>query len=156
MLKTAKGLRWVWLSIVVLLADQIVKYLVATHMVLYQSITILPFFDLTLLHNRGMAFSFLSNQPGWQTWVLSIFAIVICIFIIVWLTKTTRAWVACGLALILGGALGNLIDRIRLGYVIDYLDFHIRMWHWPSFNIADSAVCIGAVMLLLELAFRRK
>lgn len=145
-------LKWLWLSFVVLVLDQITKLAVAANMQLYQSIQVLPFFNLTYVHNTGAAFSFLSEAGGWQRWFFAVLAFVISVVIAVWLARLKRheTLLAVSLALVLGGAVGNLIDRLAYGYVIDFLDVYYRDWHWPAFNIADSAITIGVALMLAE------
>lgn len=121
-------------------------------MQLYQSIPIMPYFNLTYLHNNGAAFSFLDSAGGWQRWLFTGLAIVMSSIITIWIIKLQKheTWMALALSLVLGGALGNLIDRIAYGYVIDFLDFYYQSWHWPAFNVADSAICVGVALMLLE------
>ncbi|WP_341326532.1 signal peptidase II [Methylotuvimicrobium sp. KM2] len=145
-------LKWLWLSFVVLILDQITKLAVAANMQLYQSIQVLPFFNLTYVHNTGAAFSFLSEAGGWQRWFFAALAFVISIVITMWLARLKRheTLLAVSLALVLGGAVGNLIDRLAYGYVIDFLDVYYQDWHWPAFNIADSAITIGVALMIAE------
>lgn len=145
-------LNWLWLSAVVLVLDQATKRLVDTSMQLYQTIELIPSFQLTYMRNQGAAFSFLSGAGGWQRWFFIGLALLASVFICFWLKRLDRAqrWEAVAWALVLGGALGNLIDRILYGYVIDFLDVYYGDWHWPAFNIADSAITVGVVMLLLD------
>ncbi len=145
-------LKWLWLSFVVLVLDQITKLAVAANMQLYQSIQVLPFFNLTYVHNTGAAFSFLSEAGGWQRWFFAVLAFVISVVITVWLARLKRheTLLAVSLALVLGGAVGNLIDRLAYGYVIDFLDVYYQDWHWPAFNIADSAITIGVALMIAE------
>lgn len=153
-----KQLRWVILSIIVIIIDLGTKYLASQNLTYGQPVEVLPFFNLTLLHNYGAAFSFLSNSnTTWQVVVLSGIALIVAIVIFVWLTRLpkNKNLTVCALALILGGALGNVYDRMIHGYVVDFLDFHINNYHWPAFNIADSAICIGAVILIL-MSFKSK
>ncbi len=119
---------------------------------LRDSIDILPFFNLTYVHNYGAAFSFLSEAGGWQRWFLSIIAVSISVLLIWWLKRLPATnKVLCGAySLVLAGAIGNLYDRISYGYVIDFLHVHYNNWHFPAFNIADSAICIGAALLLFD------
>ena len=144
--------RWLALSAVVLVLDQITKYLANGWLVLHEPVRILPVFNLTLMHNRGAAFSFLAGAGGWQRWLFAGLALGVSAVLIVWLTRLKQAQrlLAVALALIVGGALGNLIDRLWLGYVVDFLDFHFRGWHWPAFNIADAAITVGAGLLILD------
>lgn len=146
------GLIWLWLSVLVLLVDQITKQWVAGTMELYQSIEVLPVFNITYIHNPGAAFSFLADQPGWQRWFFAAIATIASIVFAYWLAKTpkTNKWLSIAFALLLSGALGNLIDRVAFGYVIDFLDFHWDNAHYPTFNIADCAIFIGAVMMIID------
>lgn len=145
-------LHWLWLSAVVIVLDQLTKRLVDTSMQLYQSIELMPSFQLTYMRNQGAAFSFLSSAGGWQRWFFIGLALLASVFICFWLQRLARTqrWEAVAWALVLGGALGNLIDRILYGYVIDFLDVYYGDWHWPAFNIADSAITLGVVMLLFD------
>jgi signal peptidase II len=145
-------LKWYWLSIIVIVLDQATKIAVNATMRLYESIPLIPFFNLTYVHNTGAAFSFLSEAGGWQRWFFAGLALVISIFIAIWLARLKKheTLLAISLALILGGAIGNLIDRLAYGYVIDFLDVYYQAWHWPAFNIADSAITIGVALMLLE------
>ncbi|GAB4273871.1 MAG: signal peptidase II [Methylomicrobium sp.] len=145
-------LKWLWLSFLVLVLDQASKLIVAANMALFESIRILPFFNLTYVHNTGAAFSFLSEAGGWQRWFFAGLAFVISLVIMAWLARLERheTLLAASLSLVLGGAVGNLIDRLAYGYVIDFLDVYYRDWHWPAFNIADSAITIGVVLMLIE------
>lgn len=143
---------WLWLSALVIIIDQITKRIVDTTMQLYQSIELIPYFQLTYMRNQGAAFSFLSGAGGWQRWFFIALAVIASVFICFWLKKLNRSqrWEAIAWSLVLGGALGNLIDRILYGYVIDFLDVYIGDWHWPAFNVADSAITLGVAMLLLD------
>ena len=145
-------LKWLWLSLLALLLDQWSKLMVDSAMQLYQSIPVLPFFNLTYVHNTGAAFSFLSQAGGWQRWFFSVLAFVVSVMISIWLArlKKDETLLASALALILGGAIGNLLDRLRYGYVIDFLDVYYQNWHWPAFNIADSAITLGVMLMVLE------
>lgn len=150
---------WLWLSAAVIALDQLSKYLVFSHLTAYDSIRVLPVFNLVLIQNAGAAWSFLAGASGWQLWLFVLLALAVSVAIIVWLGCMPRRqfrWRAAALALVLGGALGNLVDRLRHGYVIDFLQFHYHGWYYPTFNLADSAITIGAVMLIVEgLFFRR-
>lgn len=142
-----------WLSATVIVLDRISKYLISSHMGLYDSIVLLPVFNLTLLHNTGAAWSFLAGASGWQRWLFIALALAVSIGLIVWLRYLPRnqhRWRAVALALVLGGALGNVIDRIWHGYVVDFIQVHYQGWYFPAFNMADSAITIGAIMLILE------
>lgn len=140
------------LSALVLALDQLTKAY-AEHMLdLYESINILPFFSFTLVYNHGAAFGFLADQGGWQKWFLLILTILITGFLIRWIKRLEphEKFTAIALCLILGGALGNIIDRAIYGYVIDFVDIYIGSRHWPAFNIADSAISIGAGFLIFD------
>jgi signal peptidase II len=145
-------LNWLWLSALVVGLDQLTKLMVDRSMELYESVGLLPFFQLTYLRNQGAAFSFLSEAGGWQRWFFIGLAAVASGAICYWLSRLgkNQRWEAAAWALVLGGALGNLIDRVAYGYVIDFLDVFYGEWHWPAFNIADSAITIGAAMLLID------
>lgn len=144
--------KWLFLAGVVVALDQVSKYLASSSLELHQSVPLLPFFNFTLMHNPGAAFSFLSEAGGWQRWFFCALALGISIFIVVWLYRLPRGltWLPCALALLLGGALGNLWDRLLHGVVVDFIDIYYGEWHWPAFNIADTAISIGAVMLLIS------
>jgi signal peptidase II len=152
MVKQESSLRWLWLTFIFLVLDQVTKHWVANTMDLYQSINILPFFNLTYVHNPGAAFSFLADQGGWQRWFFTAIAVVASIVFFIWLKKTPskQKLLVVALALMLSGALGNLIDRVLFGYVIDFLDFYIGDNHWPAFNIADSVIFVGAALMIVD------
>lgn len=151
----ASALIWLWLSLLVAGLDQATKIWVSATLEFNQPVTVLPFFDLRLLHNAGAAWSFLANAGGWQRWFLAGLAILVMGVIIAWLSRIKRQqyWLAFALALVIGGALGNVIDRVIYGYVIDFIDIYYQGWHWPAFNIADSAISVGVVMLLIDAFF---
>ncbi|SHI94793.1 signal peptidase II [Cycloclasticus pugetii] len=146
-------LKWLWLSLVVVGLDQASKFWIVSNFSLYESISLLPSVNLTYVHNTGAAFSFLSTAGGWQRWFFVAIALLATIVLTVWLSrlKPTERWMAVTLSLILGGAVGNLIDRIAYSYVIDFIDVYYQSWHWPVFNIADSAISIGVVMMLIDM-----
>ncbi|XGA79612.1 signal peptidase II [Halomonas sp. CH40] len=154
-------LRWLWLALVVIVLDLATKY-AASHWLNYaQPVEVLPFFNLTLLHNTGAAFSFLAGHPGWQRWFFAAVAIGASIALTVWLSrlKTDEKLLAIALPLIIGGALGNLYDRLVHGYVVDFLSFHVAGWYYPAFNIADIGITLGAAGMIWESLFadrRRK
>lgn len=145
--------RMLWLSVLVIGLDRLSKLLALHFLTLYEPVPVLPFMNITLAHNTGAAFSLLANMNGWQNILFAVLAVLIASAIIIWILRLPKRsyWLGTALALILGGALGNLWDRVQYGYVVDYLDFYINNWHWPVFNIADSAICIGAAMLLFSL-----
>ncbi len=146
-----KALPWFLGSAAIVAVDQLVKWIFLSKFAPGERLEVTGFFNLVLVFNKGAAFGFLANAPGWQTPVLAAIAIVASIAIAVLILRNTGNRMFCGgLALILGGALGNLIDRLRFGHVVDFLDFHALGWHWPAFNVADSAITAGAVVLILE------
>lgn len=146
------GLRWLWLVVVVIVLDQLSKHLVMANLVLYEPLSVMPSFNLTLAHNRGAAFSFLSSASGWQRWFFVGLALAVSTLLLVWLSRLDRRQrlQASALALILGGALGNVWDRMIYGFVIDFIDVYYGDWHFPVFNVADSAITIGAILLILD------
>jgi signal peptidase II len=157
--KRSRATSWLLLSVLVVLADQASKYYITEHFGEFEHITLLPVLDITRMHNVGAAFSFLASASGWQRWVFIGLAGVVSVGIIVWLLRLrerAHGLLACGLALVLGGALGNVIDRIRLGYVIDFIHFHWDRAYFPAFNVADSAITVGAACLLLDALFEGK
>ena len=134
-----------------MLADQLTKAMVLSRFVLGERLELTGFFNMVLVYNKGAAFSFLSDAAGWQTPLLIGFALVAIGIVGTLLVRSPGRRLLCsGLALILGGALGNLIDRLRYGQVVDFLDFHAGAWHWPAFNVADSAITLGAALLIIE------
>jgi signal peptidase II len=145
---------WLLLSIAVVIffADQLTKLWIVNQYIYGASDAVTSFFNLVRVHNFGAAFSFLNNEGGWQRWGFSVFAALVSLVILVWITRlsTQQKLEGLALALILGGALGNLYDRLTLGYVVDFLDFHWSGRHFPAFNIADSAICVGAGLILVE------
>jgi signal peptidase II len=149
---------WLILSVLVVVIDQISKSYIAAHFGEFEFIRVMPVLDITLMHNVGAAFSFLASASGWQRWVFIGLAVTVSIGIIVWLARprSTNKLLACGLALVLGGAVGNVIDRIRLGFVIDFIHFHWDRAYFPAFNVADSAITVGAAFLLLDALMEGK
>lgn len=150
---------WLGLSLAVILLDQLSKWFVASHMAPYASVYVLPVFNITLLHNTGAAFSMLATASGWQRWFFVALAMLVSGGISTWLVRMPASgdrWIAAGLALVAGGAVGNVIDRLAQGYVVDFLQFHWQDWYFPAFNAADSAITVGAVMLVLEGLLRRE
>ena len=144
------------MSIFILILDQATKLLVASYIPYESYIVISSFFKLVNFHNTGAAFSFLHNAGGWQRYFLIFITLIAVVWIIFMLIKNKHIpIISLSLLLILGGALGNLIDRIRLGYVIDFIYLHIDSWYWPAFNIADSAICVGAGLLVYDM-YKRK
>ena len=140
-----------WIAGLVLVVDQATKWLAMNELALHRPEPLLPLLNLTLAFNTGAAFSFLADAPGWQRWLLSGIALAVSLYLLHWLRglAADRRFEAVGIGLILGGAVGNLIDRLRLGGVIDFIDVHYDGWHWPAFNIADAAITVGVVLILL-------
>ncbi len=160
-IRTHGASQWLWLSLIVIVADQASKWWIRTRFDLYDRIEIVPWLDITRLHNTGAAFSFLSDAGGWQRWMFIGLALAVTLFIMIWLRRlprTGQTLLAIALALIVGGALGNVIDRAMLGYVVDFISVHRGTWYFPAFNVADSAISVGAALLILEalLDGRRK
>lgn len=151
------ALPWLWLSLVVILLDQLTKYLADAHLAYQVPVPVLPFLDWTLVYNTGASFSLLSDAGGWQRWLFTALAIGVSAMLVHWLRQTPRRqlWVAIPYALIIAGAIGNVIDRIRFGHVIDFVDVHWQGWHFPAFNVADSAITLGAIGLIAGLVFAR-
>ena len=145
-------LRWLYLAVLVFAVDAISKFWVRQHLIPYDPIVVIPhFFNIFLAYNTGAAFSFLSQMGGWQRWFFCAVALVVSIVIIIWLARLQKSqrWLAASLALILGGALGNLYDRAAYGQVTDFFDFYYHTYHWPTFNVADSAICVGVFLLIV-------
>jgi signal peptidase II len=144
-------LKFLWISTLIIVLDQLAKYWAVTQLPLHQAVNVMPYFDWYLTYNRGAAFSFLADAGGWQRWFFTITAIMISSVIFFWIKKLepNEKMTATSLSLILGGAIGNLIDRIYLGYVVDYVQIWLGNYPWPAFNIADAAISIGAVILIL-------
>lgn len=146
-------LRWLWLAGLVIVLDLGTKAM-ATAMLSYGNpVPVMPMFNLTLLHNTGAAFSFLAGASGWQRWFFVTLAVVVSVFLVRWLKqlKADETWSAIAIVLILGGALGNVYDRVVHGYVVDFLHFYWNDYHFPAFNIADTAITIGAGMMILDI-----
>lgn len=151
--KKGSQLKWLLLTVIVLAVDLISKAWVSGSFSYGERLYVLPVFDLTLLHNTGAAFSFLANESGWQRWFFAAIAVGVSTGLLIWLARLKRheTWLACALALVLGGALGNLHDRILLGYVVDFLLFHWENAYFPAFNLADAAITLGAGMLIVDM-----
>lgn len=146
---------WLLLSVLVIVIDQVSKLWITWDMQLFDSVPLLPHLNITLLYNEGAAFSFLADAGGWQRWFFIVLGIGVSVYIIFWLRgmpKTQGRMLPLSLSLIMGGALGNVIDRVIYGHVIDFIDFYYGNWHWPAFNVADSAITVGAVLFVLDSA----
>jgi signal peptidase II len=149
------GLQWLWLTLIFLVIDQVTKHWAVSyfHSVgLYETVEVMPFFNIILRYNPGAAFSFLADAGGWQVAFFTTVSIVISLAIIYWMytISAKNRWLSIALALILAGALGNLYDRVMLGKVVDFIDWYYGDYHWPAFNIADSVIMLGALMMLLD------
>lgn len=144
---------WLWLSIIVIVLDLATKALASAELQYATPVPVLPFFNLTLLHNTGAAFSFLAGASGWQRWLFIALAISVSLMLILWLARlrNDERWLAVALSLVLGGAVGNLYDRVVHGYVVDFLHFYWGNYHFPAFNLADSAITIGAFMIAIDV-----
>lgn len=152
---TSANLRWLWLAVLVIVLDQLTKHLILASFRTGEELPLTPFASLVLAFNRGAAFSFLADGGGWQRWLFALIAVVACVAMLWFLRRGGRALFCAGLALIIGGALGNLFDRLTLGHVVDFLLLHWRGWYYPAFNVADSAITIGAVALIID-SFRER
>ena len=150
-----KARNWYLLSLAVIVLDHITKFLATWKLEYGQLVPLLPVLDLTLLHNRGAAFSFLSDAGGWQRWFFTAVAIGVSAWIALWLHRLPagKRWLSASLALILGGAVGNLIDRVIQGYVVDFIFVHWGDSYFPAFNVADSAITVGAIMMMVDVLF---
>lgn len=152
-----RAFMWYLLSLIVIVIDQWTKWLAETKLVFQEPVPIIePFLNWTLAYNYGAAFSFLADQAGWQKWFFSGLALIMSLFLIGYLIKTPRQakLLSLGLALVLGGAIGNLIDRLRIGKVVDFIHVHYAdVWHYPIFNIADIAICIGVAIIIIDMIF---
>ncbi len=143
---------WLGLALCVCILDQITKFWASSVLVYAVPEPVFAGFNLTLLHNTGAAFSFLNDQSGWQRWFFAAIALIVATVVVFWLAALERGqrWAPIALALVLGGAIGNLIDRLYFGYVIDFIQVYYQQWYWPAFNVADSAITVGAVMLIIR------
>ncbi len=154
-----QNLRWLWVAVLVIVLDYITKQYFSSTMQLGESISILPFFNWTLAHNYGAAFSFLHDAGGWQRWFFTAIALVVTAAMSIWMTRLPKQganFLLIGIALVIGGALGNLYDRITLGYVVDFVHFFYHDWHFPAFNIADCGISVGAAILIIDAIFFEK
>lgn len=151
-------MKFFWISGLVVILDQITKVIAESNLDYRIPVDVFTGLNMTLVYNKGAAFSFLSDAGGWQRWFFMALSLVISIMLVVWLRQLdqSRTYLAWGLALILGGAVGNLIDRSLYGHVIDFIDVYYSSWHWPAFNIADSAITIGAGLLILDMFTHRE
>lgn len=148
--------RWLWLSAGIVLFDQLSKFAILASLVRGETLPLLPFFSLVLTFNPGAAFSFLADAAGWQRYFFLALALVAAVVLALMLRKSPSPWANAGFALIIGGALGNAIDRVRLGEVVDFVLVHWQGWYFPAFNLADSAITIGAGLLILDSFLHRE
>lgn len=148
---------WIYVALAVVVLDQLTKWAVVRFVPLYERIAVMPFLNITHQRNEGAAFSFLANASGWQRWFFIALALVVSVVLMLWLRRirADQTVLAIGLSLVLGGALGNVIDRVMHGYVVDFIYFNWRTWDFPAFNIADTAISIGAGCLLLDAFLER-
>jgi len=147
------GIRWLWISLLVIVVDQLSKLWIERTMSLGDSFVVLPVLDIVRAHNTGAAFSFLADAGGWQRWAFTLLAIGVSIALVFWMRKlalATQGLLAFGLTLIVGGAIGNVIDRVEHGYVVDFVHAHWGPHYFPAFNVADAAISIGAVLVILD------
>lgn len=144
--------RWLLLSILVIVLDQWTKRLIVGHFELFERLPVMPFFDLVRLHNTGAAFSFLANASGWQNWFFALTALVVSLVLLWWFFQQPagRVVVPLGLVLVLGGAIGNLVDRLAQGYVVDFVLLYYDRWSFPAFNVADAGITVGVILLLFD------
>ena len=153
---TSRFVTWIMVAIVIVVADQLTKWAIVEWVSLYEKVPLNDFINLTHQRNTGAAFSFLADQGGWQRWFFVVLASGVSVLIAVWLWRIRQSgpWVlAAGLALVLGGAVGNLIDRIRFGYVTDFIQVWFGNWAFPSFNVADAGITVGATLLIIDALF---
>lgn len=157
-MKHSSGIRWLWLSLVAIVVDLASKYVVVQRFELYESVNVLPIFNLTYVRNYGAAFSFLADHGGWQKFFFLGLAIVIstALIVMLWRNQAGKKLENAAYSLIIGGAIGNAIDRAYNGYVVDFLDFYWDVYHYPVFNIADIAIVVGAGLLILESLLVKK
>ncbi len=152
-IQSKSGLWWLPISVVLFLLDQWTKNIATDSLKIYEAVVVNDYLNWTLMHNEGMAFSFLADQSGWQRWGISIVAIVIVTWLLFWLKKSElkEKFLNLGLVFVIGGAIGNIYDRLNLGYVIDFIEVHYEEHFWPAFNVADTAISIGAFFLIIDL-----
>lgn len=154
----SKNAFWLLLSLLAIVLDQWTKSIAVAHLVYAQPVPVMPMLNWTLLHNYGAAFSFLSDAGGWQRYFFTSLALVVSVIFALWLLRLPKNTVvlAAALSLILGGAIGNLIDRVTLGYVVDFIHVYYNDSHFPAFNIADSAITLGVILMLIDTFFLEK
>ena len=142
--------RGLWLAAAIVAVDQLTKAVAEWWLEVYRPVPLLPGLNLTLVYNEGAAFSLLSDAGGWQRWFFVLVTVVVVVVLLRWLGRVSaqQRWTAGALAAVLGGAVGNLIDRVATGRVVDFIDIYVGDWHWPAFNVADSAITVGAILLM--------
>lgn len=145
-------LRWLWLTACVIVLDQVTKQIAQTVLTPYEPVSVVPSFNLALMYNTGAAFSILADAGGWQRWFFVVLSAAVSCFLVAWMSRLHRdePLLAAALSLILGGAIGNLIDRVFFGHVIDFIQVYYASWYWPAFNVADSAITVGAMLLVVS------
>ena len=150
--------RWLLLSVAIIILDQATKFVITQHFYYATAHYVTPFFNILHLHNYGAAFSFMDYPGGEQRWLLTLISLVVSVMFIIWLLRLTNHhhWFAAGLACIIGGALSNLCGRLMLGYVVDFLDLHMAQYHWPAFNVADAAICVGTIILVVSVVKHKR
>ncbi|MGU9977163.1 MAG: signal peptidase II [Candidatus Oxydemutatoraceae bacterium WSBS_2016_MAG_OTU14] len=143
--------KYLWLSAIVVVIDQITKIIASNMLHLHEAVALVPYLNLTLVHNQGASFGLLSEAGGWQRWFLIAVAVAISLYLYTWLVRlgSESTWTAAGLSLIIGGAFGNLIDRMWQGYVVDFIDVYYGAYHWPVFNVSDMAISLGALAVVI-------
>ena len=149
---------WIMLALLVVILDQVSKWWIRAILDLYEAIPLFPGLQIIYVRNLGAAFSFLSSAGGWQRWFFIVLSLLASIVIMIWLYRLPKqSWMeALGLSLVLGGAVGNLVDRVTLGYVVDFIDVYYQAWHWPVFNIADSAITVGVAIMVIDILFYQR
>ena len=152
MFQNRMAFAWLLISVLIVVLDLWSKGLATESLTLYRPVEVTSWLNMTLAHNYGAAFSFLSDAGGWQRWFFTVLASVVTLVLVIWLLRlpASEKLTATSLCLIIGGAVGNLVDRVNHGYVVDFIDVHARGWHWPAFNVADSAITCGVILLLLD------
>lgn len=145
-----------YLVSMVLIFDQVTKWLALNELTLHKPVAITSFFNLFLTYNKGVSFSLFYNTSIYGHLVLAFVGFIICLGILYWMIKEQDNFVNIGLSFILGGALSNIIDRVRLGHVVDFLDFYFGTYHWPAFNVADSFICLGAFIIFVRIFFKKE
>lgn len=154
----AQAWRWYGLALLVIVLDQISKHWVNAALTYNETVTFTSFFNFTLRYNPGAAFSFLSDAGGWQRWFFTSVAIIVSVVLVVWIARVAaeKKREAFGLTMILGGAIGNVYDRITLGHVVDFIVVHYQDYYWPAFNLADSAITLGAILLIADMILTKE